>query len=76
MSGEANFIDHGSWIWKKDSFPDQYVCFRRTFALDKSIDDVIFGVSLDSDYVAYLDGMEIARGQYGDFASSKTGEPR
>lgn len=52
--------------------PDQYVCFRRSFTLEQWDAEAFVDISVDSDFVAYLNGVEFARGQYGDFAKSKT----
>ena len=65
-------IHRASWIWKKQPFPDQYVCFRRRFIVNQPVENACFDVSVDTDYIASLNGVEIARGQFGDSAHSKT----
>jgi len=68
----AQALLRSSWIWTASPLADHYVCFRRTFALDVVDDEAYADISVDSDFVAYLNGVEFARGQYGDFAKSKT----
>jgi len=67
-----NPITRISWIWSATAMPDQYVCFRRSFTLEQGEAGAFVDISVDTDFVAYLNGVEFARGQYGDFAKSKT----
>jgi alpha-L-rhamnosidase len=65
-------IARASWIWAPESHPDQYLCFRRTFTLAAADREAFLDISADSDFVAYLNGVEVARGQFSDFTGSKT----
>ena len=60
-----DFFSNARWIWRKQAADTehQYVCFRKEF----SVDDVSGGklyISADTDFVAYLNGQEIGRGQF------------
>ncbi len=63
-----------SWIWngKTSSTADVYMCFRRRFEIVRPRRDAFIDLSADSDFVAWLNGVEIGRGQFSDFASHKT----
>jgi len=63
-----------NWIWLAESpvSSDQYVCFRRTFHIETTNKDAHLIISADSDFVVWLNGHEIGRGQFSDFATSKT----
>jgi hypothetical protein len=65
-------LTRSSWIWNPVAEADQYVCFRRSFSLETVEAGAYLDVSVDTDFVAYLNGVECARGQFGDFAQSKT----
>ena len=61
------------WIWKKQAVDTehQYACFRKRF----SVDDIGRGklhISADTDFVAFLNGQEIGRGQFSDYPEEKT----
>ncbi|MEI8245300.1 MAG: family 78 glycoside hydrolase catalytic domain [Lentisphaerota bacterium] len=68
-----SIFDNARWIWRKPAEDDehQYVCFRKEF----SADDISRGklyISADTDFVAYLNGQEIGRGQFSDYPEEKT----
>ena len=67
-------ILNSSWIWlaEEREMSDQYVRFRRFFYVDDLGDDAKLTISVDSDFVAYLNGQEVGRGQFSDFAKHKT----
>lgn len=70
----ATPLKRASWIWKREDAitRDQYLCFRRSFWLEEADDDAFVDVSVDSDFVLYLNGKEVGRGQFSDFAKRKT----
>jgi alpha-L-rhamnosidase len=66
-------LSNASWIWaaRSQNSPHQYVLFRKTFTTS-GLPDGLLHISADSDFVAYLDGNEIGRGQYSDYPHEKT----
>ena len=71
------FFSHtAKWIWSSvDTVekPHQYVWFRKEFACeDDSLASAKFLVSADTDFVAYLNGVEFGRGQFSDYSKDKT----
>ncbi len=67
-------IHSAQWIWsrRRKHKADVYMCFRRTFILREPGRTASLEISADSDFVAWLNGAEIARGQFSDFAATKT----
>lgn len=67
-------LSSARWIWSGSGAPpgDQYVCFRRSFRANVRTADATIDLSADTDFVAYLNGQEIGRGQFGDFPQRKT----
>ncbi|MEI8248275.1 MAG: hypothetical protein WCI51_20740, partial [Lentisphaerota bacterium] len=68
-----SFLNKAHWIWRPqhEDNEHQYVCFRKEF----SVNDVSTGklyISADTDFVAYLNGREIGRGQFSDYPEEKT----
>ncbi len=68
-----SFLNKAHWIWRPqhEDNEHQYVCFRKEF----SVNDVSTGklyISADTDFVAYLNGREIGRGQFSDYPDEKT----
>lgn len=61
-----------SWIWARNTKPDQYRCFRRKFSLTRLDPKAAVAIAADSDFVAYLNGREIGRGQFSDLPGRKT----
>lgn len=63
-----------SWIWVKQDkkIPHQYVCFRKTFILKGTGRDSCIDISVDSDFVLYINGAEAGRGQFSDYPQQKT----
>ena len=63
------------WIWLADQEPqsDRYALFRGTFTVRGTLPrDAILHLSADTDFVAWLNGREVGRGQFPDFAGEKT----
>ena len=67
-------LAQASWIWLPQEAPTahQYVCFRRTFALVERPEQAILDLSVDSDFVLYVNGAEAGRGQFSDYPERKT----
>jgi len=68
-----SFFDNALWIWRKQDgdAKHQYVCFRRNFTVNETGCGKLH-ISVDSDFVAYLNGLEIGRGQFSDYPAEKT----
>ncbi len=76
------FTDSALWIWGE--FPsapfepaasgDHYRCFRRRFRLDQETiaSEASLDISADTDFVAWINGIEVARGQFSDWPDQKT----
>ncbi|MCX6986253.1 MAG: alpha-L-rhamnosidase N-terminal domain-containing protein, partial [Lentisphaerae bacterium] len=68
-----NPLASAKWIWKKqaEDTEHQYVCFRKNFSVDDISNGILY-ISADTDFVAYLNGREIGRGQFSDYPEEKT----
>ena len=68
-----DLFSNARWIWRKEAADTehQYVCFRKEFSID-DISSTILYISADTDFVAYLNGQEIGRGQFSDYPAEKT----
>ncbi|MEI7988725.1 MAG: family 78 glycoside hydrolase catalytic domain [Chloroflexota bacterium] len=66
-------LNNAKWIWlKQDKDAEhQYVCFRKRFSADYGSGGTLY-VSADSDFVAFINGCEIGRGQFSDYPTEKT----
>ena len=70
------FSHAAKWIWRSVETlenPHQYVWFRKELDFDN--DDLTpakFMVSADTDFIAYLNGVEFGRGQFSDYPQDKT----
>lgn len=63
--------DNISWIWRKGKvLPHEFVRFQKTFSSGNETAEL--KISADSDFIAYLDGTEILRGQFSDYPADKT----
>ena len=61
------------WIWNGDlTTENQHVCFRTTFDYRPSDGTPLLHLAVDSDFVAYLNGVRIGQGQLGDWPEEKT----
>lgn len=66
-------LDNANWIWIRGrKRPDCYAVFRREFSVSRLSRDATLRISADSDFVAWVNGVEVARGQFSDFAESRT----
>lgn len=66
-------ILNASWIWlpQEKLVRHQYVCFRKSFPVTAPQGGVI-DISADSDFVLFLNGEELGRGQFSDYPTQKT----
>lgn len=63
----------GSWIWGASAQADQYRCFRKRFRLGAVPGGMAsVAISADSDFVLFLNGKELGRGQFSDLRGRKT----
>ncbi len=67
-------LERASWIWMEEDqpLPHQYLCFRKTFSLEKVPDKATLAVAADSDFLLYINGVEAGRGQFSDYPERKT----
>ncbi|MEI6168910.1 MAG: family 78 glycoside hydrolase catalytic domain [bacterium] len=74
MKSES-IILNASWIWlagQSGSNKHQYVVFRKTFNLRHLHENQVLEISVDSDFVLFVNGREIGRGQFSDYPQEKT----
>ncbi len=66
---EAGFTNDCRWIWldAKDDVENQYVCFRREFALGAKPARARLVISADSDYQVFVNGQEVYGRQFSDY---------
>ena len=71
-----SIIHDASWIWcgKLAAGPHQYVCFRKAFRkpVGRKCVKTRFEIAADSDFIVWLNGVEIGRGQFSDWPQRKT----
>ena len=60
-----------AWIWSGDSDANRHVCLRRTFECGRPGAGELL-VCADTDFVAYINGIELGRGQFPDYPADKT----
>ena len=61
------------WIWLDNhNAIDQYVEFRREFYLDDLNEDAELQISVDTNFVAYINGQFAGTGQFSDFPDNKS----
>lgn len=67
-------IKNSTWIWlpQKTAVKHQYVCFRKSFTLLNPQKTATFDISADSDFILYVNGAEVGRGQFSDYPAEKT----
>ena len=67
------FSENAQWIWVEKNVDKvhQYACFRRDFELKTPASGKLL-VAANWDYIAYLNGKEIGRGQFPDYPEHKT----
>lgn len=63
-----------SWIWidRVDPGVNQYSEFRRTFDLEQPAAGAELCLSVDTNFVAYINGQYVGSGQFSDFPEEKT----
>ncbi len=54
------------WLDELGGKPNVYMALRRVFVVDRPTAGLTLRIAADSDFIAYLDGAEIARGQFSD----------
>ncbi|MEK7413073.1 MAG: family 78 glycoside hydrolase catalytic domain [Planctomycetota bacterium] len=65
-------ITSANWIWDTRVAGDhRYVCFRRDFRI-ASAGTAVLEIAADSDFVVWLNGCEIGRGQFSDWPQQRT----
>ena len=62
------------WIWLPQEEPvvNQYVNFRRVFTIGVQPATAMLHLSVDTDFVLFVNGEEAARGQFSDYPERKT----
>lgn len=67
-------IASARWIWlnQKAAVPNQYVCFRKAFHLQVLPREAWLEISVDSDFVLWINGAEVSRGQFSDYPERKS----
>lgn len=63
------------WIWLDDdrpNQPNQYVQFRREFAVETLPDSAELRISVDTNFAAWLNGQFLHTGQFTDFPDART----
>jgi alpha-L-rhamnosidase len=67
------FSKNAQWIWvEKDvNKIHQYACFRRKFELKQPVQGQLL-VAANWDFIVYLNGEELGRGQFPDYPAHKT----
>lgn len=76
MSREPNTDDPlvgAHWIWHSpnDTSVNQYICIRHSFTVEQESTMAELTLSVDSDYVAWLNGDLVGHGQFPDFPVDK-----
>jgi alpha-L-rhamnosidase len=66
-----SLIQNAKWIWHKTQKLNQYVDFIKTFTVREVDKHAVIQISVDSEYVLYINGSFVNCGQYGDFPFNK-----
>ncbi|MEG0768140.1 MAG: hypothetical protein RR482_10515, partial [Clostridia bacterium] len=61
-----------SWIWLAEGTVNQYVTFRQKFQLARIPEASTLYLSVDTEYVAFLNGRLIGMNQYDDYPDDKS----
>jgi hypothetical protein len=73
---KLSFNCNAKWLWpdsKTTKKPHQYFFFRKEFEIvQKELLPTRFLISADTDFIAYLNGVEFGRGQFSDYPREKT----
>ncbi|HAH86674.1 MAG TPA: hypothetical protein DCL60_04825 [Armatimonadetes bacterium] len=74
MSASEVPLQHAAWIWLKQNahIPNQYACFRKKFNLSHVAENASADISADSNFILYVNGIEVACGQFSDYPEQKT----
>ncbi|OGV49322.1 MAG: hypothetical protein A2017_02615 [Lentisphaerae bacterium GWF2_44_16] len=74
MEENKNIFENAEWIWLNQNkiIPNQYVCFRNSFNIDDIANNAEIFISVDTDFIVYLNGKEAGRGQFPDYPLEKT----
>ncbi|OGV75132.1 MAG: hypothetical protein A2340_05760 [Lentisphaerae bacterium RIFOXYB12_FULL_60_10] len=72
MKRDDAVLQESSWIWLVRQHPHQYACFRKKFTLKRPGSKAVCHISVDSDFILYLNGREVGRGQFSDYPERKT----
>ena len=69
----SKFSRNAQWIWVEKDVDKvhQYACFRREFESEESVKGQLL-VAANWDFIAYLNGEEVGRGQFPDYPEQKT----
>jgi alpha-L-rhamnosidase len=69
-----SLLHKSNWIWlpQKKRIKHQYVCFRRQFSLNAGDTRAVVDISVDSDFILYINEIEVGRGQFSDYPQDKT----
>jgi len=69
----SEFSKNAQWIWveKNVNKVNQYACFRREFKLNNLIKGQLL-IAANWDFIAYLNGKEVGRGQFPDYPEQKS----
>lgn len=67
-------IGSASWIWLSQPGPgvNEYACFRRTFELRRRPGRAPLAISVDSDFVLWVNGEQVGMGQFSDWPDRRT----
>ena len=68
-----SILSNAKWIWRRQDgdMVHQYVYFRKKLP-DGDIDGGKLYIAADTDFIAYINGQEIGRGQFSDWPKEKT----
>lgn len=67
-------FESAKWIWLKQETPvaNQYVCFRSNFENIQPDANTFLYISVDTDFIVYVNGQEAGRFQFTDYPENKT----
>ncbi len=74
MDNTKTLLTEAAWIWLEgaECLPHQYVCFQKKARLAEIDCDTFADISVDSDFILYINGVEVIRGQFSDYPERKT----
>lgn len=66
-------IKQAKWIWNKTAYEvNEYVDFIHEFVIETVDQNALFQISVDSEYMLWINGKFVNSGQYSDFPELKT----